>query len=413
MLAALAAALATALLAAGCGGDDATTASTATDPAPSTTTTEREGDGRVPTGDGRGGVELREIGSFNLPVYVTQPPASSGDEHLYVVEQGGTIQRVAKDGSDVSTFLDISSEVVSGGEQGLLSVAFAPDYADSGLLYVNFTDTDGNTRIVEYEASDDQADPGSARELLRIEQPFPNHNGGLVAFGPDERLYIGMGDGGSGGDPDRNGLDLTTLLGKLLRIDPEPSDGQPYSIPADNPYAEDGEARPEIYSSGLRNPWRFSFDQGSGLLTIGDVGQDSEEELDAVGLEEAAGSNFGWSAFEGNTPFNEDQPVEGEAAAAGRTIEPALIRTHEEGYCSITGGLIVRDENLPSLYGRYIYGDLCQTELRSFVPRDGQPAEGDRGLGVDVSRLVSFGTDTDDRVYAVSIEGPVYRLAPE
>ncbi len=346
---------------------------------------------------------LREIGSFEAPVHLTQP--EEGDEHLYVVEQGGTVQRVAPDGS-AEPFLDVSEEIVSGGEQGLLSLAFAPDYSDSGLLYVNYTDRDGDTRVVEYEAREDRVDPGSARLLLRIEQPFANHNGGLVAFGPDGHLYVGMGDGGSADDPDRNGLDPSTPLGKLLRINPRSGAGRPYSIPADNPFADDGDARAEIYSIGLRNPWRFAFDQQSGLLTIGDVGQDGEEEIDVIDLGAANGANFGWSAFEGSSRFNRDQG--GEDAVA-----PALTPRHDDGYCSITGGLIVRDESLPALYGRYLYGDLCRRDLRSFTPEAGRSADDDRALGVEVPRVVSFGSDADDHVYAVSIEGPVYELVGE
>ena len=163
-------------------------------------------------------------------------------------------------GGSTSTFLDVSGEIVSGGEQGLLSIAFAPDYADSGLFYVDYTNRDGDTRVVEYRAEDGKVDPSSARTLLAVKQPFANHNGGLLLFGPDDMLYIGLGDGGGGGDPDRNGLDLGTLLGKILRIDPAPDGKSPYTVPDDNPFVDEPGARPEIYSYGLRNPWRFSFD---------------------------------------------------------------------------------------------------------------------------------------------------------
>jgi glucose/arabinose dehydrogenase len=380
------------LVAGGCGGDGGGTATEAGDGA--------GGKGRV--GDGRGGVRLEEIGSFDAPLYVTQPADDGPD--VYVVEQGGTVERVAPDGS-ASTFLDVSDEIVSGGEQGLLSIAFAPDYADSGLFYVDYTNRDGDTRVVEYRAEDGKVDTSSARTLLAVDQPFPNHNGGLLLFGPDDMLYIGLGDGGGGGDPDRNGLDLGTLLGKILRIDPAPDGKSPYTIPDDNPFVDEPGARPEIYSYGLRNPWRFSFDSETEDLSIGDVGQDAIEEIDLVGRGEGSGANFGWSAFEGDHRFNEDQDPEG-------AIPPVLTALHADGNCSITGGLIVRDRSLMSLYGRYLWGDLCVGELRSFTPVPDRPASDDVALGPLVERLASFGEGADGSVYAVSISGPVYRLVP-
>ncbi len=333
---------------------------------------------------------------------MTQPPA--GDDALYVVEQGGTIQRLDPDGG-TEVFLDISDEITSGGEQGLLSVAFAPDYARSGLLYVDYTNLDGDTRVVEYRAEDGVVDESSARELLAIDQPYVNHNGGLVTFGPDGLLYVGLGDGGSGDDPERTALDLTSPLGKILRIDPAPSGERPYSIPADNPFARDDGALPEIYAYGLRNPWRFAFDEKSGTLTIGDVGQDAEEEIDVIATDEAAGANFGWSAYEGTQRLNEDQ-------SAPDAVPPALVATHEDGNCSITGGLVVRDRDLPTLRGRYLYGDLCLGELRSFTPVPGEEAGDDVALGQTVEGLSSFGEDAAGNVYVTSISGPVYRIDP-
>ncbi len=347
-------------------------------------------------------MELTELGSFDAPLYVTQPPA--GGENLYVVEQGGRVQELAPDG-EVTTFLDIADEVSSGGERGLLSMAFAPDYARSGLLYVDYTDPAGDTRIVEYEARGGVVDEASGRELLRVDQPFPNHNGGLVLFGPDEKLYIGLGDGGASGDPQRNALDLSSLLGKILRIDPAPDGDSPYTIPDDNPFVDRPDARGEIYSFGLRNPWRFAFDRVSGELTIGEVGQDLQEEVDVVARGEGSGASFGWSAFEGTEVFNEDQNAVG-------AISPALVATHEDGNCSITGGLTVRDRDLPTLYGRYLYGDLCLGELRSFTPEPGERADDDAPLGLEVEGLSSFGEDARGHVYAASISGPVYRLDP-
>lgn len=388
------AAVAAALIA-GCGGSDGTGIDTA---APGSIATTPEGD----VGSGRGGVELTQIGEFDLPLYVTQPEGDGDD--IYVVEQGGLVKRVSPDGS-VSTFLDVSGEIVSGGEQGLLSIAFAPDYADSGLLYADFTNRDGDTRVVEYRAEGGRVDTETGREILAVDQPYPNHNGGLVLFGPDGDLYIGLGDGGSGGDPDRNGLDLSTLLGKILRIDPTPDGDSPYTIPADNPFVGEDGARPEIYSYGLRNPWRFSFDRETGDLSIGDVGQDALEEIDLVGRGRGSGANFGWSAFEGDQRFNDDQDPDG-------AIPPVLTAAHADGNCSITGGLVVRDPSLKTLYGRYLYGDLCVGELRSFTPRPERPATDDVALGPDVTRLASFGEGVDGTVYVVSVSGPVYRLDP-
>ena len=365
----------------------------------------RTGTAAETTAAGNGDVSLTEIGSFEAPVYVAQPP--SGSDDLYVVEQGGTIQRVAPDGGK-STFLDVSGEITSGGEQGLLSVAFAPDFADSGLLYVDYTDTDGDTRIVEYRSSDGgaTADPGSARELLRIDQPFENHNGGQLQFDADGLLYIGMGDGGSAGDPERNAQDETSLLGKILRIDPAPSGGQPYSIPAGNPFADGSSGRPEIFALGLRNPWRFSFDRETGDLAIGDVGQDSLEEVDLIAAADAAGANFGWSAFEGTEPYNDDQQ-------APDAVAPTLTYPTDSGdNCSVTGGYVVRDSGLTSLDGHYLYGDFCAGELRSFTAVPGEPAADDSDLGIEVPGLSSFGEDAAGHIYAVSIEGPVYRLDP-
>jgi glucose/arabinose dehydrogenase len=334
---------------------------------------------------------------------VTQP---EGERDLFVVEKGGRLMRLPGGEGEPEVFLDLSAEVSDGSEQGLLSVAFAPDYARSGLFYVDYTDVDGDTRVVEYrrDASGEAADPDSARELLLVEQPFDNHNGGLLIFGPDGRLYIGLGDGGSGGDPERNGQDLSTALAKLLRIDPRPSGRAPYGIPPDNPFTDEAGARPEIYSYGLRNPWRFSFDRETGDLWIGDVGQNAFEEIDGVARGEGAGANFGWSAFEGALRFNEDQD------AAGH-VPPVLTYGRDRG-CSVTGGYVVRDLSLPTLYGRYLYGDFCEGELRSFTARPGREATDDRPLGPLVPTLSSFGEDASGHVYVTSLEGPVYRLVP-
>jgi glucose/arabinose dehydrogenase len=395
---------------AGCGGGDSDDDESRVQTAPPPP--ERQSSGPAPTappptGDGRGGVTLVKIGDFEAPVHIAEPPGADGSTDLYVVEQAGRI-RVVRDGELLDEpFLDISDQVVSGGEQGLLSIAFAPDYPRTGLFYVDYTDSNGDSRIVEFRRSEDdphRADPESARELLFVDQPFDNHNGGLVLFGPDGNLYIGFGDGGSGGDPDRNGQDLGTLLGKILRIDPRPGAGRPYRIPADNPFAGRPGAAPEIYAYGLRNPWRFSFDPETDALFVGDVGEDEQEEIDA-GVD--AGDNLGWSAFEGTATYNEDESAPGH-------LPPVLTYGRGRG-CSVTGGHIVRDPELTSLYGRYVYGDYCLGELRSFRPAGGEVirAVGDRPLGPTVPALSSFGLDATGRLYATSLEGPVYRLDPQ
>jgi glucose/arabinose dehydrogenase len=398
---------------AACGGDDSDEGTT--NPSPpttaerTTTTTEPNGrqpdggSGRLPVGDGSGGVELEQIGEFEEPVYVTQP---QGGRDLFVVEKGGRLMRLPGGGGEPEVFLDLSDQVSGGSEQGLLSVAFAPDYERSGLFYVDYTDVEGDTRVVEYrrDSSGDAADPDSAREVLRVDQPFDNHNGGLVMFGPDGLLYVGLGDGGSADDPERNGQDLSMPLGKLLRIDPRRGGGEPYGIPPGNPFVDEAGARPEIYSYGLRNPWRYSFDRETGDLWIGDVGQNTFEEVDGVARGAGAGANFGWSAFEGEMRFNDDQDAPGHV--------PPVLTYGRDGGCSITGGYLVRDRALPTLYGRYLYGDYCEGELRSFSARPGREATDDRPLGPTVSALSSFGEDASGRVYVTSLEGPVYRLAP-
>ena len=382
--------------ASGCGGDE--TSSTTTSSAAETTTTTstqaqappQSGGAAATVGDGDGGVKLEQFGTFDQPVYITQP-ASGDDDHLYVVEQCGTIQRVPVGGGDPTVFLDVSSLVTCGGEQGLLSVAFAPDYERSGLLYVNYTDETGDSRTVEYQRSaKDPAtvDPDSARELLHIDDFAPNHNGGLLMFGPDGELYLGMGDGGGAGDPERTAQNPDRPLGKLLRLDP------------DNP----GDY--ELAAIGLRNPWRYSFDPRTNELWIGDVGQDTFEEIDAASLDDLGPDlNFGWSAFEGTDRFNDDQQAP--------NARPPVLEYGRDRGCSVTGGYVVRDPQLESLLGRYLYGDFCEGQLRSFTADPAKHGADDRPLGPQVSQLSSFGTDAAGHVYAISLEGPVYRLAPD
>jgi hypothetical protein len=324
--------------------------------------------GRVETG-----VHLHRIGTFESPTYLTAPP---GDKRrLFVVEQAGTIREV-RDGRKLSKpFLDIRSRVQAGGERGLLSMAFAPDYAKTGLYYVYYTGRDGDLHIEEFP---------TGRELIRIEHStYPNHNGGQLQFGPDGRLYAGTGDGGGGGDPFRNAQNPTRLLGKILRFD--------------------GARRtPEVWAIGLRNPWRFSFDRATGDVVIADVGQDKYEEVDFVRRGHLHGKNFGWSQFEGFHTYY--------GGSVSNYAKPVIERSHPgDGYCSITGGYVVRDRSVRALYGRYVYGDYCQSQLRWAKLRAGRATSGGR-LGVSVPALTSFGEDARGRVYALSQNGPVYRL---
>ncbi len=354
-----------------------------------------------------GAVKLVSVGTFASPIYVTAP---RGDRRrLFVVEQEGTIRVLRSGRKRPKPFLDISSRVTAGGEQGLLSMAFAPDYAKSRRFYVNYTDSAGKQRVVEYRRSTsdpERADAGSARTVLRYDGLEANHNGGLIVFGPDKLLYVGTGDGGGANDQHGsrgNAQDLTTLEGKLLRIDPRASGARPYRVPASNPFTGRSDARSEIYSYGLRNPWRFSFDRSTGDLTIGDVGQNAIEEIDFARKGKARGANYGWRPLEGNRR-NFDEPAPG-------AVAPVLELRHSDDNCSVTGGYVVRDPKLPALKGRYVYGDFCKGQLRSAKLSAGS-ARDDRSLGLKkIDNLASFGEDASGRVYVISLSGRVYRFA--
>ncbi len=307
-----------------------------------------------------------------------------------------------------STFLDISRRVETGGESGLLSMAFHPGYARNRRYFVYYVANDGALTIFQFRATagGNATRPGSGRLVMRVPHPRFNHKGGQLQFGPDGMLYAGFGDGGGSGDPDRNGQDLGELLGKIVRIDPKPGGG--YRVPRDNPFAARAGARGEIFAYGLRNPYRFSLDRATGDLTIGDVGQDEVEEIDLLpsapgGKGPRGGANFGWPAFEGSSRFG--------SGGASDHVGPVLERTHDQGSCSITGGYVLRDRALGALRGSYVYGDLCDPALRVARLRPGG-ATGDRALGPRVPQAVSFGEDARGRVYVVSLAGPVYRLAP-
>jgi len=391
---------------AACGSDpEAHRATTQTNATASTNDDTGSGSGAAARTAASRGVRLVKVGDFSAPLYVTAPP---GDRRrIFVVEQAGRIMVVRGGKQLPQPFLDIRSKVTSGGEQGLLSMAFAPDYAQSGLFYVYYTERSGTESIWEYHrASDDRADPSSARLVLRMADPEPNHNGGLMVFGPDGLMYVGTGDGGGGNDQHGargNAQSLGSLLGKILRIDPRRSGGRSYTVPSSNPFVGRSGARGEIYAYGLRNPWRFSFDRATGDLSIADVGQDAVEEVDFVRKGRGLGANFGWRPWEGRRR-NFDEPAPG-------AIFPVITHTHTAGFCSITGGYVVRDRSVPGLYGRYVYGDYCNSRLRVATLRAGRRV-GSRTLSVpSISGVSSFGEDAAGRVYVTSLNGPVYRFA--
>ncbi len=357
-----------------------------------------------------GGIGLKRIGNFEDPVYVAGAPGEA--DLLFVVEQSGKVVVLRNDRRLRQPFLDIGGLVSFGGERGLLSIAFPPDYPQSRRFYVYYTDAQGDIRVDEFRRrSATRAAQGSRRPVIEIpHRDNSNHNGGQLQFLGD-LLYLGTGDGGSGGDPPNNAQNIDSLLGKLLRIDPRASGGRAYSTPASNPFAGKP-GRDEIYSYGLRNPFRFSFDTVTAKqprLAIGDVGQDRFEEFDYTTVSAASGANFGWDAFEGFAPYTDENSG---TADPGATVKPVFAFPRSRGgSCSIIGGYVVGDRRLRSLYKRYIYADLCEGQLRSLVPHLTR-ASGDRKLGLAVSTPSSFGEDTLGRIYIVSLDGPVYRLVP-
>ncbi|HEX3159803.1 MAG TPA: PQQ-dependent sugar dehydrogenase [Gemmatimonadaceae bacterium] len=333
------------------------------------------------------------------PVYVAAPP---GDGRLFVVEQAGRV-RVVKDGALLAApFLDITPLVGSGGERGLLSIAFHPDYAANGWFFVNYTDLAGHTHVVRYRVSADPdvADAASASPVLFVEQPFANHNGGLVVFGPDGMLYVGMGDGGSGGDPFGNGQRLDTMLGKLLRLDV--NGAAPYTVPPDNPFVGRADARPEIWAYGLRNPWRFAFDGAEGRLYVADVGQGLAEEVTVVAASEPA-VNYGWNVMEGTSCYA------GTACDRTGLRPPTFEYTHADG-CSITGGYVYRG-SIAALRGHYFYADYCRGWVRSIrVSADGTTSGAREWAFGSLGNVTSFGEDASGELYVVSANGTVYRV---
>jgi glucose/arabinose dehydrogenase len=337
---------------------------------------------------------LERVAAIDEPVAMAY---RSGEPSLYVAEKTGRIWRLPEQGQP-TVVLDISGEVSLASEQGLLGLAFSPGGGE--YLYINYTDLRGDTRIHEFAMLVGRPDPGSRREVLVVDQPFSNHNGGDLTFGPDGYLYIGLGDGGSGGDPDGNGQSLDTLLGKMLRIDPSPSDGEPYGIPSDNPFVGRVDARPEIWAYGLRNPWRYSFDRETGDLWIGDVGQNAWEEIDLEPASSDGGENYGWNAREGTHPFSGDRP--------DGAIDPVYEYANGTGACAVTGGYVYRGSAIPALQGAYLFADFCGGVVRALRPDgDGFVHE---SLGLETPNISSFGEDQDGELYVLSFGVGVLKI---
>lgn len=323
---------------------------------------------------------------------------NAGDDsgRLFIVEQAGRILVYENGRVSPTPFLDIINEVgSSGNEQGLLGLAFHPQYTQNGFFYVNYTDRNGDTVIARFQVSSDPnvADPASETALLHVDQPFPNHNGGVLAFGPDGYLYVGLGDGGSGGDPLGNGQNTGVLLGKILRLDV--NSGDPYTVPVDNPFGN------EVWAYGLRNPWRFSFDRTTGDLWIGDVGQGAWEEIDYLPAGSPGGANFGWNIMEGNHEY--------EGAVSSDLIAPVAEYNHSEGGCSVTGGYVYRGAELPEWQGIYLYGDYCSGivwgVIRSGNGWQSQVLFPQTGLSIS-----SFGVDEAGELYLADLQGSILRL---
>lgn len=349
--------------------------------------------------DGQAVTFERVLSGFERPVALLSPP---GDARVFVVEKTGRILVVSPGTQEADVFLNLTAKVSGGNEQGLLGLAFHPDFAKNGRLFVDYTDLGGDTQIVAYTVAADgrYADVATATTILSIDQPYGNHNGGWLGFGPDGYLYIGTGDGGAGGDPQSNAQNKDVLLGKMLRIDVDTA--TPYAIPPDNPFANGGGA-PEIFLIGLRNPWRNAFDGNQ--FYIADVGQNLLEEIDVVSTADA-GANLGWNTMEGNACYPPDA-----VCIQGGLVMPILTYSHAEG-CSITGGLVYRGKALPALQGRYFFADYCNGAVQALRLVDGKATElvntADE-LG-SLGAINSFGTDSAGELYVLTDDGRVLKM---
>jgi len=377
----------------------------------------------VPSVSGTALASVRVAHGLTRPVHVTAPPLDPS--RLFIVEQGGLV-KILKNGVVLpAPFLDIRSRVSCCGERGLLSLAFHPDYEANGYFFVNYTNTAGDTEVRRFSvsANPDQADASSSVLVIAIPQDFANHNGGQIAFGPDGYLYVGMGDGGSGGDPNERSQDPMQLLGKMLRLDVSV---MPYAIPATNPFVGDPGVRDEIWALGLRNPWRFAFDRDTGDLYIADVGQNQFEEVDVQPAASSGGENYGWDVFEGNACYEPTPPATSCPSPPLGFTFPVLVYDHSVG-CSITGGHVYRGCRLPDLRGTYFYSDFCSPFVKTFRGVSGGVAQnlGDvtadiaPGGGLSIGGLSSFGEDARGELYLVDYgggangQGEVYKIVPE
>ena len=349
-------------------------------------------------GGSLGAVSVAE--GFDHPLFLCSAP---GETRVLVVEQPGRIRWIESGRPSKRVFLDVSHQVSYGGERGLLGLAFHPNYASNGFLYINYTDRSGDTQVVRYtvRADRDSVEAGSAKSILSVIQPFANHNGGMLAFGPDSMLYISMGDGGAAGDPFANGQNVRALLGKMLRLDVD--HGDPYAIPPGNPFHDHpNDGRAEIWATGLRNPWRFSFDPGAGLLIIGDVGQNKYEEIDVVDAARA-GANYGWNVREGAHGYGFPRP------GPANRVEPAVEYDHHDG-CSVTGGYAYRGRAMPDLAGTIFYSDYCSGWLRSFRWKNGKATDQTQWNVGKLGSVTSFGEDADGELYVVAYDGKIWKL---
>jgi glucose/arabinose dehydrogenase len=340
-------------------------------------------------------VVLTRVATVEQPLAIA---IRGGDPSLYVAEKTGRVVAI-RDGRVIARpVLDLSDDVSLGGEQGLLGLAFSPD---GQYLYVNYTDVKGDTRIIGYAMQGDHAILSSRRQVLFVDQPYDNHNGGDLVFGPDGDLYIGLGDGGSGGDPHGNGQSLGTLLGKMLRIRPTPTGAQPYRVPTDNPFVGDPGARSEIWAYGLRNPWRYSFDPATGDLWIADVGQSAWEEIDRLPGGSPGGANLGWNLLEGTHRYAGSAPP--------GAAPPVYEYSHATGGCVVIGGDVYRGSAIPALVGDYVFADFCEGTLQALRLQPGGSVT-HQPLGVSLPNVSSFGTGPDGELYVTSLDGGVYHL---
>ena len=333
--------------------------------------------------------------AFDRPIELGAYPG----KRVFIAEQGGLVRLLGLDGGGETTLLDLRDAVSGGGEEGLLSVALAPDFVSSGALYAYYTVAgEDRSRLSRFVVSADRAGRTTELTILEVEQPFSNHNGGAIRFGPDAMLYLSLGDGGSGGDPFGNGQDLSTLLGSIIRIDvSQASEAAPYRVPSTNPFLGVAGARGEIFAYGLRNPWRMSFDALTGQLWVADVGQDAVEEIDVV----VAGGNYGWNRLEGERCFASER-----CSSAG-TVLPVATYLHVNGNCSVSGGVVYRGASLPAITDAYLFADYCSGRLWAM---DADRLDAPRVILETRRQVTSFGVDGQGDVYLLTPDGPILRL---